>query len=107
MYVAPNGYLAGIAIYITNLLYETESTQIRFPRSKRRRTRRKWAKRSENYRTKRISKPAIQIGNSLYMTPEMWMDLKRQFPEADQRGIRMPIDLGAMCRPTSIVRCAF
>ena len=96
----------GLQIFITNALYETHRKQIRFPRSKRKRTRAKWAKRPENYKTWRESKSAVRIGGAIWMTPEMWMNLKKLSPEADRKGVdcQAAESVLASIRPMSIIK---
>ena len=58
-------------------IWMTEHKQVRFPRSKKRRIRKKWAKRPENWRSVPQDK-AYQIGDTLVMHPAMLERLKKQ-----------------------------
>ena len=43
------GSLAGVPIIVSKFLPDTERRQVRFPKTKRKRIRKKWAKRGQNW----------------------------------------------------------
>lgn len=62
-------------IYSTPLAVERK--QYRFPRSKKKRIRNKWAKREQNYRyIPRI----YQLGDAIYAHPSLYQRLLREIP---------------------------
>lgn len=63
---------------VVNTTGFTRKEQVRFPRSKRRRIRKKWAKREENYRTK-ILDDILEIHGVLYMHPRTARRLQDAF----------------------------
>lgn len=70
----PATLVSGLRI-ITNP-YMADRVQVRVPRSKKRRIRKKWAKRPENYKIVPWDK-AYQIGDVVYMHPSMAEKLRR------------------------------
>jgi hypothetical protein len=80
--VAPGSYPAfgvrdpfyGLRIVTSVLMADRE--QFRFPRSKRKRIRKKWAKKAENWKCVPWEK-AYQIGDTLHMHPQMAEQLRR------------------------------
>ena len=66
-----------------------DRVQFRFPRAKKRRIRRKWAKRRENYKTVPWD-TAYRIGNTMYMHPIMVERLKREIERQNRERVRGP-----------------
>ena len=66
--------LGGFPVICEPLMARSE--QYRFPRSKKRRMRRKWAKQKRNYRDVPLS--PCRVGNTIYMHPITFAELKRQ-----------------------------
>jgi hypothetical protein len=66
-------FLNGIPVYIDDLLgWESRSEQVRFPRSKKRRIRKKFAKDSRNYRVRKWQEPvAYRMGGVLIVNSAM------------------------------------
>lgn len=68
--------LDGISVTVNDLACRrVKRDQYKFLRSKSKRVRKKWFKRAENYRYNR-SDVAIQIGNTLLVTSEMYDQIK-------------------------------
>jgi hypothetical protein len=63
----------------------TVRKQVRFPRSKKRRMRKKWAKQQRNYATV-PSTEIIQMMGAFHMHPETWQKLKAT-DKADKTGL--------------------
>ena len=63
----------------------TVRKQVRFPRSKKRRMRKKWAKQRRNYATV-PSTEIIQMMGVFHMHPETWQKLKRKLSVMRQAG---------------------
>ena len=83
-----NDLLPGLRIVSSH--YMADRVQFRFPRSKKRRIRRKWAKRPENYKTVPWDK-AWLIGGTVYMHPIMVEKLKREIDRRNRdRAVFMP-----------------
>jgi hypothetical protein len=61
--------LYGIHVYFDRTLVDRK--QVRFPKTKRRRIRRKWAKRPENYK-EFPKREAYRIANALYVHPDVF-----------------------------------
>lgn len=68
----------GMPVYEDSNLYDTHRKQVRFPRSKRARIRRKWAKQEKNFKVW-ITGDAARIGNRLHVHPTLMPELRRQF----------------------------
>lgn len=68
-------YLSGLNVITDHRMVERK--QVRFPRTKKRRIRRKWAKRPENYKEFPL-KTVYQVGNDLIMHPAMFAELQKQ-----------------------------
>ena len=66
--------LGGFKIIANPFLSDNVWTQMRFPRSKKKRIRRKWAKQAKNFIVVVTPRPPIQIDDTLYMHPS---DLER------------------------------
>lgn len=76
---------AGYKINLNSLL--SSRIQTRFPRSKRRRIQRKWAKRDANY----VSMPDTQIyvmeqTKTMVMHPAIWAKLEKELKPCDTHG---------------------
>ena len=68
----------GLEIIVSkHLLDNVELVQVRFPRSKKRRIRKKWAKRRENYEERR-TELAFRMGNQLLVSQRTYDALKEQ-----------------------------
>jgi hypothetical protein len=65
--------------HIISTLFAVERKQVRFPRSKKKRIRNKWAKREENYR---VSPRIYRLGGDLYAHPSIYQRLLREIPAA-------------------------
>jgi hypothetical protein len=63
----------------------TVRKQVRFPRSKKRRMRKKWAKQHRNYATV-PSTQIIQMMGVFYVHPETWQKIKRKLSVIRQAG---------------------
>jgi hypothetical protein len=62
----------GLRTYSCSYMTDTLRTQIRFPRSKKKRIRRKWAKQVKNWKTETIPKPEVYMVNgTLVAHPEV------------------------------------
>ena len=57
-----------------------EFYQFRFPKSKKKRIRKKWSKRKENYREKL---KAVKLGDTLYVSPSYFEVLKKDAIQSD------------------------
>jgi len=82
--VFPNflGQLAGIKVFVDPHLQDR--IQFRFPRSKKKRIRKKWAKQERNY--KRIpSKSIYKIGDAIYVHPILYEQLKKTLERENER----------------------
>ena len=66
--------LGGFKIIANPFLSDNVWTQMRFPRSKKKRIRRKWAKQAKNFIVVVTPRPPIQIGDTLFVHPS---DLER------------------------------
>lgn len=79
----PGSPLDGLPVHLDSNLpqWETERVQWRFPRSRRRRIRRKWASEPLNWRTQ-IKQPrerlVYKVLGVLWMHPETWEAIKRK-----------------------------
>ena len=71
--------LSGFRVYSSP--HMADRKQVRFPRTKKRRIRKKWAKRPENYRTIPWDK-VYRMGDAIYAHPAMIEKLKRQLAVA-------------------------
>lgn len=56
-------------------LDEKQRYQFRFPKSKKKRVRKKWSRRESNFRIKEVPK-GVQLGNILYVNQIMYNKLK-------------------------------
>lgn len=74
-----SGLLSGVRVYSSP--HMADRKQVRFPRTKKRRIRKKWAKRPENYKTIPWDK-VYQMGDAIYAHPAMIEKLKRQMSVA-------------------------
>ena len=72
----PNN-LAGFKVLTNPYMATTEYRQVRFPRSKKRRIRRKWAKQAKNFRTVDVAN-VFAMGNTLVMHPATLEKLKEK-----------------------------
>jgi hypothetical protein len=70
----------GLRVFVNPYLYKLKRTQIRFPRSKKKRIRNKWKNRAVNYAVDIIPE-SYQIGNQLHVHPLIYEQLKREYPE--------------------------
>ncbi len=61
----------------------TERRQVRYPRTKKQRIRRKWAGRQENYRSF-PSRESLQIGRRIYMHPARFEELRNEIAKRYQ-----------------------
>lgn len=77
--VTLNNYSAPLPIKLTQdpLLVFSETAQVRFPRSRRSRIRRKWAKRSENFRETKFT-GIIKLGCGYACHPSVLEELRRK-----------------------------
>lgn len=71
-------FLGGVPVYIDDLLgWESRSEQVRFPRSKKRRIRKKFAKDGRNYRVRKWQEPvAYKMGGMLVVNSAMMLKLE-------------------------------
>ena len=94
--VTPRYSLAGLQIIPDRLMEDRVWTQVRFPRSKKKRIRRKWAKQRKNFRE--VVTPwdkAFQIGNHLMRHPTMLERLEKAMGEMPAPPPK-PFGLGAI-----------
>lgn len=61
-----------------------EFYQFRFPKSKKKRIRKKWSKRKENYREKL---KAVKLGDILYVSPSFLEVLKKDAIQCDENDL--------------------
>ncbi len=66
--------ISGIAVTPNVFMPETKRVQFRFPRSKRRRIRKKWRKRAANFREEPV---AWLIGGEVFCHPNVYEKFKR------------------------------
>lgn len=73
--------IEGLEIIVNDIAcISKEWKQYRFPKTKKSRIRKKWAKRSENFRMKDVYK-AIQIDRKLIISSVQFEQLKKLIPE--------------------------
>ena len=70
--------LLGLKIFESPHCCRIERQQVRFPRSKKRRIRKKWANREINYRTNNVP-TAYRMGKDILAHPAIVEQLKRKF----------------------------
>lgn len=70
------GNFGGVDIVVSHDLGHIEHYQFRFPRSKRKRIRRKWAKNPRNWMTRHVPK-VFQIGNRFVMDPVSYANFQK------------------------------
>ena len=75
-------FLNGLPIYINDFLgWEYERKQVRFPRSKKKRIRKKFTKNQRNYKTRKWQEPvAYQMGGTMIVNTTMVAILKSKLP---------------------------
>lgn len=73
--------LHGIQVHLNQHVEKQEWKQVRFPRSKRRRIRNKWSKRSENFGYVPGPPAYLMAGKYMFVGPVMLKLLKRKFQE--------------------------
>lgn len=64
-------------IYISQLL--SKQVQFRFPRSKKKRIKRKWQKDKRNFRTDQNQ--AIIAGDKIFVSPEVYEEIRKMYPD--------------------------
>jgi len=73
-----HGVPPGLKIFVNDFACITnERVQCRFPKSKKKRIRKKWSKRPSNYRIKEVHR-MIQVGNNLYVSSNIYEQLKKE-----------------------------
>lgn len=66
----------GTPVYIDKYAYRTESRQVKFPRSKKKRIRNKWAKQTKNYKAIEIPCAYFVFGD-IYAHPAIVAKIKK------------------------------
>ncbi|MBY0525582.1 MAG: hypothetical protein K2R98_19410 [Gemmataceae bacterium] len=84
--------MTGIPVYYVESM--ADRVQVRFPRSKKRRIRRKWAKQAKNFRL--VPRPdIIRVGNGLYAHPETWREFCKLYDIKEAAAERRFATVGA------------
>jgi len=77
----------GLKVIVEPALEAKQWRQVRFPKSKKRRIRKKWAKRRKNWGLVDSGKPAIvQTADAIYVSPTVYAKLKRDPRLAELNG---------------------
>ena len=74
-------------LQVTTNPHMTERIQTKFPRSKKRRIRKKWSKNQKNWTTRPVDK-VYQMGNTLIMHPEIFERLRREVKDIYPKNMR-------------------
>lgn len=76
--------LGEVELHLSKLLpCKQEFQQVRFPKSKRRRIRKKWARNQHrNWRSVEVEPVMMQIGGRFYVNKLMWQKLKKETSNA-------------------------
>ena len=69
------GYIGGMRVVVSTTAYHWDTWQARFPRSKKRRIRKKWSRNRANWTSKRTPL-AYQIGDTFVCAPEIVEQLR-------------------------------
>ena len=79
--------IPGIRFVVDVNIVEIKRQQVRFPRSRKRRIRKKWASKNCNWIVERI--PACyQMGNVLYVHPRLYESVKAYFKTEYKKGFQ-------------------
>ena len=87
--------MIGIRIIESPYAYKTHRHQVRFPRSKKRRIREKWAKQEKNFRVDHIPQ-AYQIGEDMIVHPAVARQIRRQLAAQIDRDLESAMFGGSL-----------
>jgi hypothetical protein len=78
-----------VTVFESDLLcISQEQFQYRFPKSKKKRIRNKWAKQSKNFKFKEIHKMVV-IGNNVYLSAKKIQEIKKKFESNQLQYLRV------------------
>lgn len=72
------GGIFGTPIVVSDIVNPLKSVQIRFPRSKRKRIRKKWAKNPMNWESRRELVGGYMMNGTLYVDPDTYAKIQEK-----------------------------
>lgn len=71
--------LGGLNVVVSQFLPRFKLVQFRFPRSKKKRIRKKWSKQERNFKLVKHEAAAWRVGDTLYVHPTTYIRLKEMY----------------------------